>query len=581
MELAEAVGVFGDLGIDSLRMDDSDLECELGRQIMLSQEQSSEALCAIDAAAHYAAGSDVQLDDLAQKMSGLKEVKNTVNNDSWARRKYEFVRAHRAPPLPEDPWALILKDNGCNLVSGALSVAIELVVYSDELPSDGVVNMGGKSFDQRRLPGSTLMLIAMGWNRILRSVVAKHNLTAVQEVDFGSLLTKGGNFSKFYNALNAQMIISTAKKIKVGVNHHVAPSDEQHEKVLDSEAMACYPGTMRGTAKATMTRFCYLLGTNCGLRPGKEKYELTRSEIQADFSVAVREHTRSRLTIKLSTQKTKDGSMEKMHRECSDPVTFCPGMDKLRCMSLEGPFCDHPECLVRVWGDMCARYVGIDDWVFMQVPTPTFKDQFHFQPRRMGIITITKTIPGAFKSIEIGNITGHGARGRYATKCFEAGVPDMLTAMQLRHKDVETTRKNYIKENDAQGAAVSDAVMLGGGVYEPPILKRKAESPPSPSNERALKQVRQHVPGFQLCDLQPPGVPLPLQSTMAPTAVVPSAEDYEAIIQLEMATFEAEEAARRRHEHDQRVRLLRVQQSALRLQAAWQPKLHYSGACPS
>ena len=70
---------------------------------------------------------------------------------------------------------MVLTPNGCNLLSGALSTAIELVVYGDEEEGKD----GAKAYELRRLPGSTLLLVALGWNRLVQAEVALHNLTAV------------------------------------------------------------------------------------------------------------------------------------------------------------------------------------------------------------------------------------------------------------------------------------------------------------------------------------------------------------------------------------------------------------------
>ena len=114
----------------------------------------------------------------------------------------------------------------------------------------------------------------------------------------------------------------------------------------------------------------------------------------------------------------------------------------------------------------------------------------------MVILSFCKVVPDVFESIGVKDITGAGLRARYATKCFEAGVPDKLTTLNTRHMNVETLRKNYIKENAEQRAAVSDAVRLDGGAYVPPKKR-----PLSPQSAEKLKEIRRHVPGFVILTL--------------------------------------------------------------------------------
>jgi len=70
----EVFNIFGDMTLDTLRFADEDLENELGRMLVDNDESEEEGLSALQAAAAFAEGSNVDIETLGHKMCGLKVV---------------------------------------------------------------------------------------------------------------------------------------------------------------------------------------------------------------------------------------------------------------------------------------------------------------------------------------------------------------------------------------------------------------------------------------------------------------------------------------------------------------------------
>ena len=232
----------------------------------------------------YAEGPELDVEALGKAMGGLGIVRSVAsNNNNWAKKRYDRVCQHRAPSLPKDPWVLAIGENGDNDVAAALAVAIHLAAYVVE-PSTK------ENYAKRHLPGGTIMLIAMGWSRLVKDTVKAYNLHATVSLDVPNILSiKSGPCVTFRNALDCTMKISGKRGLKISATHHRAPSDHEHYKAINS------PGMAEEEARPHARRLCYLMGTHPGLRAGAEKYETTKDDMKFS-NVVIKDISRAKLT---------------------------------------------------------------------------------------------------------------------------------------------------------------------------------------------------------------------------------------------------------------------------------------------
>ena len=181
------------------------------------------------------------MEEIEKAMGGLEVSRSTASNNHWAKSKCDWVRRHRAPslriPRGPRPWVLVIGENGDNAVAAALAVAIQLVVYGVQ-PGSGAKG----DYEERRLPGGTIVLIAMGWNRLVKDTVKaySYNLHAAVSLDVPNILSKCGPCVTFRNALGTTMKISGKRGLKISAAHHRAPSDNEHYRAgaISSPGMA-------------------------------------------------------------------------------------------------------------------------------------------------------------------------------------------------------------------------------------------------------------------------------------------------------------------------------------------------------
>mgnify|MGYP003333976969 CR=1 FL=1 len=88
------------------------------------------------------------------------------------------MSANRAKDLPIDPWSLVFQENGINLLTGALCVAVELIVYGNEKEGD-------KGFKDYKSSSETPGIFASTYCSWVESSRAKRGEDA-QPIDIGA-----------------------------------------------------------------------------------------------------------------------------------------------------------------------------------------------------------------------------------------------------------------------------------------------------------------------------------------------------------------------------------------------------------
>ena len=477
--------------IANLVLEDEDVENSIALQDQASGKTS------LELAVTFAQGTGIGLSSLEVNLIGINPAGNTIANNKWSNRKYDWVRAHRAPHLPDKPWSLCTCPRGITLCASALCIAIQLVVYGTKVEDKSDL------YDRRRLPGPTLLLIALGWNRLVQAAMKTNNLVNTALVNISSLLAKDGPFIIFRNSLNTEMMKSAAANLAIVSKGHRCPTPDEHDKILASAAMDInHP---RGHA----ARLAYFMGWQWGLRPGKEKHDLLRTNIVCE-QVQVGSFLRTKLIRIATADKTNSGGLKASKIDLGNQVTYCPTGGAGRCIDLMGPYCDSDRCMVKVYGLWLGRVpIGAETNVFLTIPTKGDT----LRKGRMGVNTIGKLITGAFKSIGIHDITGHGMRVFFCTRGYQAEAPEKLLQEQVRHRQVLTTRR-YQTTSDEQHCAASDAI-VSGGTYDAALADQE---PPNTLATTALTDITNITdePAAEDSEDDLPDTPLPLSQCGVP-----------------------------------------------------------------